>query len=81
VNETKERKQCFQRLTRILDYAEKKIFDHKKKDEGMRVRWCNVVIKAVDSYGRLLQTDEQELRIQKLEEQMKDAVIIPNEKH
>jgi hypothetical protein len=80
MSETDDRKSLFQRLTRNLDYAEKKLYDHKKKDEGMRIRWSNNITKTIAVYGKLMETEELEQRIEKLENQIKDGVLIPGEK-
>jgi hypothetical protein len=39
------------------------------------------MVNAIGVYGRLLDTEELELRVEKLEKQFKNGVLIPGEEH
>jgi len=78
MSETERRNGLFQRLDVVLVTSEKKFKSDKKRDE-LRLKWGRLLVNAVNSYGKLLETEELELRVEKLEEQLKDGVLIPNE--
>jgi len=78
--DAKERRnQLFQHLDGVLDRAEKKAKNCKTKN-GEKLAWNRIIIQAISAYGRLLDTEELEERVAKLEEELKDGVLIPNGK-
>jgi len=81
MTEKNPREALFKELKALMDVSHKKFHRKKKKDEGLQIRWGNLLLKAINTYGSLLETEELELRVEKLEEQFKDAVVIPSEKH
>jgi len=78
MSETDRRKQCFQRLETVLDVSEKKFKTEKKGDE-LRLKWGRLITNTIGVYGRLMDTEELELRVEKIESQIKDGVVIPGE--
>lgn len=80
MNEKNRRESLFDKLGVILGVAEKK-FRTEKKDDELRLKWGRLMVNAIGVYGRLLDTEELELRVEKLEEQIKNGVVIPNEEH
>jgi len=78
--DVKERRnQLFQYLDGVLDRAEKKAKNGKTKN-GEKLAWNRIIIQAISTYGRLLDTEELEERVTDLEEKLKDGVLIPNGK-
>ena len=78
--DVKERRnQLFQYLNGVLDRAEKKAKSSKTKN-GEKLAWNRIIIQAISTYGRLLDTEELEERVAELEEKLKDGVLIPNGK-
>jgi len=73
------RNQLFQYLNGVLDRAEKKAKNSKTKN-GEKLAWNRIIIQAISTYGRLLDTEELEERVARLEEKLKDGVLIPNGK-
>ena len=78
-NEKKLRKKLFQHLEDILDVSQKKFKTENKTDKERRA-WARILIQAINSYGKLLEFEELEIRIEELEEKMKNGVLIPLEK-
>ena len=78
-NEKRLRKKLFQHLEDILDVSQKKFKTENKTDKERRA-WARIVIQAINSYGKLLEVEELEIRIVDLEEKMKNGVLIPVEK-
>lgn len=76
-DEKDRRKRLFERLDVVLNVSEKK-FKKRTKDEK-KLGWGRLIVNAVNAYGRLLDADELKQRVEKLEEQIKDSVVIPNE--
>jgi len=60
-------------------FSEKKYKHHNRKDESS-LKWCRCMIQACEKYGRIWESEEIELRIERLEKAIKDGVIIPVEK-
>jgi hypothetical protein len=59
LNPEKERKQLFQHLNDILSVSQKKFKTENKKDYS-RWKWGNLSIKAINAYGKLLDSHELE---------------------
>ena len=78
MTEKNRREQLFQHLDTVLKVSEKK-FKTSSRENSERIRWGNLIIKAVHEYGYLLKSDELELRVRELEEKYKDGVFIPHE--
>jgi hypothetical protein len=77
-NEKKLRTKLFQHLEDILIVSQKKFNTENKTDKERRA-WARILIQAINSYGKLLESEELEIRIEELEEKMKNAVMIPIE--
>ena len=77
--EKKLRTKLFQYLDDVLDVSQKKFKTENKTDKERRA-WARILIQAINSYGKLLESEELEIRIEELEEKMKNAVMIPIEK-
>ena len=77
MSEKEHREGLFKELKSVIKLTHKKFHRRRQKDEGVQIRWGNLLLKTIDSYGHLLETDERDLRILKLEEQFKDGVVIP----
>jgi len=80
MSETDRRKGLFTKLDSVLSVSEKKFRTEKKRDE-LRLKWGRLMVNAIGVYGRLLDSEELELRVEKLESQIKDGVLIPGEEH
>ena len=78
-NEKRLRKKLFQHLEDILDVSQKKFKTENKTDKERRA-WARILIQAINSYGKLLEFEELEIRIEELEQKMKNGVLIPIEK-
>ena len=74
----KARQRLFNYLDGILALSHEKFEVNNKKDET-RLKWGRLMVQAIVAYGKLLDTEELEQRVAKLEEQIKDSVVIPNE--
>ena len=78
-NEKKLRTKLFQHLEDVLIVSQKKFKLENKTDKERRA-WARILIQAINSYGKLLESEELEIRIEELEEKMKNGVLIPVEK-
>ena len=65
----------------ILTVLFHKKLHRKKQDASEQMGYGRLLLKTIDSYGKLLDTEELELRVEKLEEQIKNGVVIPGEEH
>ncbi len=79
MNANDRREQLFQHLTSVLSLAHEKYNMKKGQSDGRKLAWGRLIIQAVSAYGRLLDTEELEERVTKLEEKIKDGVLIPND--
>ncbi len=79
MNAKDHREQLFQHLTSVLSLAQKKYNLKNGQSDGRKLAWGRLIIQAVSAYGRLLDTEELEERVTKLEEKLKDGVLIPND--
>ena len=78
--DAKDRRELlFQHLTSVLSLAQKKYELKNGQSDGRKLAWGRLIIQAVSAYGRLLDTEELEERVTKLEEKLKDGVLIPND--
>ncbi len=78
--DVKDRRELlFQHLTSVLSLAQKKYELKNGQSDGRKLAWGRLIIQAVSAYGRLLDTEELEERVAKLEENLKDGVLIPND--
>ena len=78
--DAKDRRELlFQHLTSVLSLAQKKYELKNGQSDGRKLAWGRLIIQAVSAYGRLLDTEELEERVAKLEENLKDGVLIPND--
>ena len=76
---TDRRELLFQHLTSVLSLAQKKYELKNGQSDRRKLAWGRLIIQAVSAYGRLLDTEELEERVAKLEENLKDGVLIPND--
>ena len=76
--EVKEhRERLFRLLDGVLNRAEKKATNKNTKNGDAR-SWNRIIIQAVNAYGRLLESEDLEQRVEHLEQKLKDGVLIPN---
>ena len=73
------RKRLFKYLDEGLELSHKKLHKKTRKNEEMCLKWGRLMNQFIMSYGKLMESEELEQRVAKLEEQIKDAVVIPNE--
>ena len=78
MNPENARKKLFSKLDTVLKVSEEKFILKTKKDE-QRLKWGRLMVQAIQVYGRLLETEELEKRIEKLEEAVREGVVIPGE--
>jgi len=76
----KARQRLFNYLDGILALSHEKFEVNNKKDET-RLKWGRLMVQAIGTYGKLLETEELEQRVEKLEEQIKEGLVIPGETH
>ena len=81
MSENKPRDRLFKELDEALDLFHKKTHRSKKVNAYEQQGWGRLLLKTISVYGKLLDTEELEQRVEKLEAQLKDGVLIPNEKH
>ncbi len=79
MNAKDRREQLFQHLNSVLSLAQKKYELKNGQSDRRKLAWGRLIIQAVSAYGRLLDTEELEERVAKLEEKLKDGVLIPND--
>lgn len=72
------RNRLFQYLDGVLEKAEKKA-KNSKTQNGDKLAWELRIIQAVNAYGRLLDNEELEERVQILEEKLNNGVLIPKD--
>ena len=80
LNPENRRKALFSCLDTVLTLSMEK-FKREKKSDNQRLKWGRLIVNAISVYGRLLETEELEQRVEKLEEQIKNGVVIPGEEH
>ena len=80
MNTDKARTQLFQYLDEGLALSHKKLHT-KKKDEVTCLKWGRLMVNMISVYGKLMETEELEQRVEKLEEQIKEGLVIPGETH
>jgi len=74
---SKERRNTlFRVLDGVLSLSHKKIHSEGNSDKAKQ-GWARVLVSAVSAYGPLLKDEELELRVQTLEEQLKNSILIP----
>jgi len=78
LNLEKAKTKLFQYLDECLALSHKKLHT-KKKDDDQCLKWGRLLVQAIQAYGKLMETEELEQRVAKLEEQIKEGVVIPNE--
>ena len=79
LEQEKGREWVLQRLHEAIAFSEKKYKHHNKKDERS-LKWLRAMVQACQVYGKIWESEEIELRIEKLEKILKDGVVIPVEK-
>lgn len=72
----KARTRLFKYLDNILAVSEEKFSKNKKKDEK-RLKWGRLMVYSIQAYGKLLEIEQLEQRVEKLEQQIKEGVVIP----
>lgn len=80
LNVDKARTQLFKYLDEGLALSHKKLHT-KRKDEEICLKWGRLMVNMISVYGKLMETEELEQRVLKLEELIKDSVVIPNEQN
>jgi len=80
LNPEKARKQLFKYLDDCLALSHKKLHANHSKQQ-LRLSWGRLMVQAIGAYGKLLETEELEQRVKKLEEQIQGGVVIPNEQN
>lgn len=73
------RTKLFNTLDVVLSVSQKK-FEMETKSDADRQAWGRLIVNAANSCGKLLDVEEPEERISKLEEKLKEGVIIPCQK-
>ena len=79
-NEKRLRTKLFQYLDDVLSVSQKKFTLENKPDKERRA-WARILIQTINSYGKLLESEKLEIRIEDLEEKLKNGVLIPVENH
>ena len=79
-NEKRLRNKLFQYLDDVLSVSQKKFKLENKTDKERRA-WARILIQAINSYGKLLESETLEMRVEDLEEKLKNGVLIPIEQH
>lgn len=79
-NEKRLRNKLFQYLEDVLSISQKKFKTENKSDKERRA-WARILIQAINSYGKLLESETLEMRVEDLEEKLKNGVLIPFEQH
>jgi hypothetical protein len=77
-NEKRLRNKLFRYLDDVLSVSQKKFTTENKPDKERRA-WARILVQAINSYGKLLESEELETRIENLEEKMKNGVLLPVE--
>ena len=65
-----QRKRLFELLNHVIEVCQRK-FDMEKARNSDRQKWARIIISAVDSYGKLLETaclEDLDCRVKQLEE-------------
>jgi hypothetical protein len=75
-NEKGLRKKLFEHLDVVLSVSQKK-FEAQSKPDKERRAWARILIQAINSYGKLLEYEELETRVEDLEVKMKNSILIP----
>jgi hypothetical protein len=78
--EKNPRERLFQELDGLLDLFHKKVH-RKTQPANEQMGYGRLLLNTINTYGKLLETEELELRVEKLEQQIKDGVVIPREEH
>lgn len=78
MNPENARKNLFSKLDTVLKVSEKKFKIEQKKD-CTRLKWGRLLVQTVQAYGKLLETEELELRVEELEKIVREGVVIPGE--
>ena len=55
-------------------------FKIENKPDKERRAWARILIQAINSYGKLLESETLEMRVEDLEKKLKNGVLIPLEK-
>jgi len=80
MTEKEPKQRLFKELDEALDLFHKKT--HRKKQNAYeQMGYGRLLLNTINTYGKLLETEELEQRVEKLEEQLKNGVLIPNEEH
>ena len=75
-NEKGLRKKLFEHLDVVLSVSQKK-FESESKSDKERRAWARLLVQAINSYGKLLEYEELETRIDDLEVKLKNSILIP----
>ena len=75
-NEKGLRKKLFEHLDAVLSVSQKK-FESESKSDKERRAWARLLVQAINSYGKLLEYEELETRIDDLEMKLKNSILIP----
>ena len=75
-NEKGLRKKLFEHLDAVLSVSQKK-FESESKSDKERRAWARLLVQAINSYGKLLEYEELETRIDDLEVKLKNSILIP----
>ena len=75
-SEKKLRKKLFEHLDAVLSVSQKK-FESESKSDKERRAWARLLVQAINSYGKLLEYEELETRIDDLEVKLKNSILIP----
>ena len=77
-SEKKLRKKLFEHLDAVLSVSQKK-FETENKPDGERRAWARILVQTINAYGKLLESEELEVRVEDLEEKLKNGVLIATE--
>jgi len=74
-NENNRRIRLFQYLDDVLSVSHKKFIINNKASKERR-SWGRLLVSSISVYGKLLENEELELRVEELEKKLKDGVLI-----
>lgn len=73
----KARTQLFKYLDDGLALSHKKL--HTTRKDEVCLKWGRLMVNMISVYGKLMETEELEQRVEKLEAQIKEGLVIPGE--
>jgi hypothetical protein len=80
MTENNRRERLFQELDGCLNLFHKKLH-RQKQDASEQMGYGRLLLNTINSYAKLLDTEELEQRVETLEKQLENCVVIPVEEH